>query len=107
MKETQYVLKQLNVPYNTVDTSKAAAKSESKMALCSAETSNNKIKLTRTVLTNGKMPDVKGMGARDAVYALQSAGLKVKLKGAGRVKKQSVEPGTAINKGITIGLELE
>lgn len=107
MKETQYVLKQLNVPYNTVDTSKAAAKSESKMALCSAETSNNKIKLTRTVLTNGKMPDVKGMGARDAVYALQSAGLKVKLKGAGRVKKQSVEPGTAINKGITIGIELE
>jgi cell division protein FtsI (penicillin-binding protein 3) len=40
------------------------------------------------------IPDVRGMGARDAVYLLESAGVKVKLSGAGKVKRQSVPPGS-------------
>ncbi|MBU0765810.1 MAG: transpeptidase family protein, partial [Bacteroidetes bacterium] len=47
----------------------------------------------------GIVPDVKGMGARDAVYLLENAGLKVVLIGRGRVVNQSVSPGGAVTKG--------
>lgn len=52
------------------------------------------------------VPDVLGMGARDAVYLLESRGMKVTIHGRGRVKKQSLAPGTAIKKGATCVLEL-
>lgn len=40
------------------------------------------------------VPDVRGMGARDAVYLLENAGVKVKVAGAGKVKSQSIPPGS-------------
>ena len=40
-----------------------------------------------------KMPDVKGMPAMDAVSLLENIGLKVILKGMGKVKKQSIKKG--------------
>ena len=43
------------------------------------------------------VPDVRGMGARDAVYLLENLGLKVELEGAGKVVSQSVPPKTRIN----------
>ena len=52
------------------------------------------------------VPKVIGMGARDAVYLLESAGMKVQLSGVGRVKRQSIEPGTSRAKGRTIHLTL-
>ena len=54
----------------------------------------------------GAVPDVIGMGARDAVYMLQQAGLKVKLHGTGFVHRQSIAPGTKDAKGKTITLNL-
>ena len=44
-------------------------------------------------------PDVTGMGAKDAVYMLETRGLKVKLHGRGKVKKQSYPAGKEIVKG--------
>lgn len=52
------------------------------------------------------MPDVKGMGARDAVYALQRRGLKVKLTGVGTVVSQDIAPGTEIEKGQNVKITL-
>lgn len=52
------------------------------------------------------MPDVKGMGLKDAVYLLENMGLKVNIKGRGKVTAQSVAPGKALAKGITVLLEL-
>ncbi len=52
------------------------------------------------------VPDVRGMGARDAVYALESRGVKVSLNGYGKVKRQSIAPGTMIIGGQSIRLEL-
>jgi cell division protein FtsI (penicillin-binding protein 3) len=46
------------------------------------------------------------MGAKDAVFLLESAGLKVVVKGRGSVKSQSIAPGTRINKGDLIELEM-
>jgi cell division protein FtsI (penicillin-binding protein 3) len=43
------------------------------------------------------VPDVTGMGARDAVFLLENAGLKVRVEGAGKVMRQSVSPGAKIN----------
>ncbi len=54
----------------------------------------------------GSIPDVRGMGARDAIYALESRGVKVRLHGYGKVKKQSIAPGTIILDGQSIDLEL-
>ncbi|MBR4758156.1 MAG: transpeptidase family protein [Bacteroidaceae bacterium] len=53
------------------------------------------------------VPNVKGMGARDAIYLLQSAGLKVKLHGTGIVVGQSIPAGTKNAKGRTISINLK
>lgn len=53
------------------------------------------------------VPDVKGMGARDAVFALESRGVKVRLSGRGKVKHQSLAPGSRIKKGAICSLKLD
>jgi cell division protein FtsI (penicillin-binding protein 3) len=53
-----------------------------------------------------KVPDVKGMNITDAVFLLESMGLKVKFDGYGKVKSQSVKPGTELRKGGVINLAL-
>ena len=53
------------------------------------------------------VPSVIGMGAKDAVYLLESKGLKVRLSGVGKVHSQSLAQGTLVRKGQTIGLELK
>lgn len=42
------------------------------------------------------VPDVKGMGARDAVYLLENRGFNVVLEGYGVVNYQSIQAGTPI-----------
>ncbi len=63
-------------------------------------------KPTQPVKSN-EVPDVKGMGARDAVFCLQKAGMKVKLHGTGLVHEQSIPAGTKNAKGRTIALNLK
>lgn len=58
------------------------------------------------VLNNELVPDVRGMGARDAVYLLEKSGLKVNLVGAGRVVSQSLSPGQKIMKGVTVTITM-
>jgi cell division protein FtsI (penicillin-binding protein 3) len=48
------------------------------------------------------MPDVRGMGLKDAIYLLENMGLKVQAKGKGKVMMQSVQAGTALTKGMMI-----
>ena len=43
------------------------------------------------------MPNVVGMGLRDALFILENLGLKVKINGFGKVKEQSLSPGTKID----------
>lgn len=40
-----------------------------------------------------KVPDVIGMGARDASYLMERCGLRVRIEGAGKVVQQSLRPG--------------
>jgi cell division protein FtsI (penicillin-binding protein 3) len=52
------------------------------------------------------VPNMIGMSGMDAVALLGNMGAKVQVIGAGKVKKQSVAPGHALQKGQTIILEL-
>lgn len=68
---------------------------------------NNYQPVLRTNAVREKlMPNVKGMGLKDALYLLESMGLKVTVSGKGKVANQSVAPGSALAKGITVVLEL-
>jgi cell division protein FtsI (penicillin-binding protein 3) len=53
-----------------------------------------------------QMPNVKGMGLKDALYLLENMGLKVAVKGKGKIVTQSIIPGTNLAKGLTVMLEL-
>jgi cell division protein FtsI (penicillin-binding protein 3) len=57
-------------------------------------------------LFHGIVPDVKGLGLKDAVYLLENQGLKVYIQGRGVIQGQSLAPGTRIGKGQTIILSL-
>lgn len=54
----------------------------------------------------GTVPDVRGMGGSDALYVLEKSGLRVIMKGIGKVKKQSLRAGNKIRKGQTIYVDL-
>ena len=53
------------------------------------------------------VPDVTGMGARDAVYELENRGLKVVIHGRGKVKSQSIAAGKTAIPGERCELNLE
>lgn len=61
---------------------------------------NNRIEMVETP-KYGKdvMPDVTGMGARDAVFMLEKRGLRVSISGRGKVISQSLPVGHKIRKG--------
>jgi len=59
-----------------------------------------------TTVRQKVMPNVRGMGLKDAVYLLENMGLKVAIRGKGKITMQSVAPGTELSKGITVILEL-
>ncbi|MFY0644611.1 MAG: transpeptidase family protein [Bacteroidia bacterium] len=60
----------------------------------------------QVILEDFTMPDIRGMGVRDAVYLLESEGYKVKMSGYGRVIRQSPRAGEIATKGRTIFLQL-
>jgi cell division protein FtsI (penicillin-binding protein 3) len=53
-----------------------------------------------------RVPDVRGMGLRDALYLLENAGLQVKTLGMGTVRRQSIAPGSDLTTSQAITLEL-
>ena len=56
--------------------------------------------------TYSTIPNVTGMSGMDAVSLLENLGLQVKFRGSGKVKQQSLEAGTKLEKNKTIILEL-
>lgn len=54
----------------------------------------------------GRVPDVIGMGIKDAVYLLGNLGMEVRVTGRGKVTAQSISPGTRLGRGGVIELEL-
>ncbi len=81
-------------------------KGHPKSEMASAEVNDKEIILQEDVLSEGKVPDVRGMGAKYAIYLLENAGLKVIIKGVGKVKQQSISPGSNCIPGQTVYLTL-
>ena len=52
------------------------------------------------------VPNVKGMAGMDAIALFGNMGIKVKIIGIGKVKKQSIQAGENLSKNTTITLEL-
>lgn len=64
------------------------------------------LELSNREVQKGLVPNVRGMGATDAVYLLENNGLRVSVRGRGKVKSQSVRAGTKIQRGQSIVLVL-
>ena len=64
------------------------------------------MELKKPILAENTMPSIIGMGARDAVYAVEQQGVKVRLHGTGQVVRQSIAAGTAIKPGMVCEIEL-
>lgn len=52
------------------------------------------------------MPDLRGMGLKDAIYILEKRGIQVRIKGKGMVRQQSVIPGSTLSGIAEVILEL-
>ena len=100
---TNYVLDDINV--RTI--SSAIKKERGKPVWGKiTHTPNTNITLTPNEISTKRVPNVIGMGAKDAVYLLESLGLKVQISGMGKVKSQSILVGNTLQKGKTIQLRL-
>lgn len=98
MRQTKHVLDELKI------------KSQGEVASSNKEVWGNTHPAPQAVILESRglmqnfVPSVVGMGAKDAVYLLESKGLKVHLEGVGKVKSQSIANGTLVKKGQAITL---
>jgi cell division protein FtsI (penicillin-binding protein 3) len=68
---------------------------------------NNYRPVMKGALINRKqMPNVRGMGLKDALYLLENMGVKVQVAGKGKIISQSIVAGTSLGKGMTVYVEL-
>ena len=97
LQDISKVLSHLELPYN------GGSSSDWTVIRANKETDTLHL-LTRNVPLE-TIPNVVGMGLRDAIFLLENRGLKVKFTGQGKVVRQSFKPGTPI-RGQTINLIL-
>jgi cell division protein FtsI (penicillin-binding protein 3) len=64
------------------------------------------LRVVDLALTEGLMPNVVGMGLRDAIYLIENSGMRVRYTGRGKVVRQSLQPGAKAVKGGTVLIEL-
>lgn len=57
-------------------------------------------------ISSRSMPDLRGMGLKDVLFLMENMGVKVIANGRGKVKAQSIEKGSVLNKGTTVIIEL-
>lgn len=77
-----------NAEYVTIDTNKGVVNPEIK-------------------IVEGSVPDVSGMGLKDALYVLGNSGMRPIVRGSGKVIKQSIAAGTRVGRDYPIVLELK
>ena len=63
--------------------------------------------LNTQMIQKNEIPDVIGMGLKDALYLLENKNVRVVVKGRGKVKTQTIVPGTALSKNQVITIELK
>jgi cell division protein FtsI (penicillin-binding protein 3) len=69
-------------------------------------TQNDSLLVSPRLVETGIVPNVLGMGLQDALYLLESQGMKVNVSGFGTVRKQSIPAGSHIQTNHSITIEL-
>ncbi|NJK95532.1 MAG: PASTA domain-containing protein [Bacteroidales bacterium] len=95
-RELDYVMDELNIP----------VKNRVKSDWVTTSRKDDKIEFEKRTVIEQLVPNVVDMGLKDALFLLENAGLKVIVKGRGKVTKQSIAPGTRIKQGGTIYLNM-
>ena len=67
---------------------------------------NGRPVLRDQIVTQKRMPDVRGMGLKDVLYLLENLQVKVIARGRGKVKQQSIEPGKMLDRNREVVIEL-
>ena len=67
---------------------------------------SNKSDFESVLVESNLMPDLSGMTPMDALFVLENLGLRVELKGKGKVKEQSLSVGKSIQKNQLVILRL-
>ncbi len=98
-EDIRYVLNRLSISSHTI-----TGEAETEWSRTSGDVQSIDIRELGTHA--GLVPDVSGMGLKDALYLLENRGLKVKVEGYGTVVYQSIAPGTAITRGSVILIRL-
>ena len=94
--DTRYLLAELGLAYSV--------KTKTKWVEPSSNTDT--LDLKEIELIENLVPNVNGMGLKDALFLLENSGLKVMVEGRGKVVRQSMRPGIRIVPGSTIKIEL-
>ena len=102
MKAAMYVLDELDIPVQ-----KEFQEPRSSEQWGSANAADGQLTLSGEQEHATVVPNVVGMGAKDAVFLLEKKGLKVKINGIGRVSRQSIPAGNTIHQGQTVVLTMK
>ncbi len=75
----------------------------------SLKTSDNQTTITNEIdfINDNTVPNLSGLGAKDAIFVCENLGLKPRINGIGKVKSQSLHAGIKLTKGQSITLNLE
>lgn len=94
--DMQYLLETLELPYYQ--------DGETPWSILRVRTDS--LVLEKRTIAENVVPNVIGMGLRDALYLMENRGLNVTATGFGRVNRQSLKPGTRA-RGQTVQLYLD
>lgn len=91
------VLDELDIPFE---------KADKKADWVTSERDSVKVELKKLNVSKKTVPNVVGMGLKDALFLLENTGLRVKFQGRGSVRSQSIQAGTKVAPGSTVFLEM-
>ncbi len=102
LNQTHYVLSKLDVDHQT---NVQLAKNSTWGTVIKND--DNELQLDKMEEPSSGVPNVIGMGAKDALFLLEQSGLRVQMHGMGKVRSQSLPKGSAFQKGQSISLRLQ
>jgi cell division protein FtsI (penicillin-binding protein 3) len=97
-RDIAFISKKMSMPY-----SDSTARTDEWININGKDAS---IVLSKKQIDANTMPLLKGMGLKDVVYLCENMGLKVNIKGRGKVAAQSIIAGQPFAKGQLINIEL-
>jgi cell division protein FtsI (penicillin-binding protein 3) len=96
-QDLKYLLREFNLEYADIS---------GKADWVTTQSEGEAVKLLPRQVSKRLVPNVVGMGLKDAVFLLEQQGLRVHVNGRGTVRSQSLAPGTNAVRGHTAYLQM-